>query len=336
MNSKPPQTSFEPIGFPSRVELVTTPTPLEDGGLLQSGAHLWVKRDDLTGLGAGGNKGRKLEFLCAEALEFHADCLVTVGAAQSNHCRMTAAAGARLGLDTHLVLAGHEPKKLEGNQLLSKMFGATLHHTGYDDSQWKELELFRSALTEDLRSQGKRPHSLPIGGSTPMGALGYWRAFDELMHQSREHGFTPDVIIHTSSSGGTHAGLLAGFSHARAQQQPHCPIIAIGVAKGVALSEHSVLQLTQDALTLAGSSAQVSLSDVRIDSRFLGDGYAIPTHAADMATQWAAQRGAWILDSVYTAKGFSGLLGLDAQGSFLPSHHVVFIHTGGLPSVFAH
>jgi 1-aminocyclopropane-1-carboxylate deaminase/D-cysteine desulfhydrase-like pyridoxal-dependent ACC family enzyme len=336
MSSQPGHHSFNTTGFPPRIELTTTPTPLEHGGPLPSGAQLWVKRDDLTGLGAGGNKGRKLEYLCAEALAQNADCLVTVGAAQSNHCRMTAAAGARLGLETHLVLAGSRPAQLEGNQLLSHMFGATLHHTGFDDAQWKELESFRSALTDDLRSQGRRPHSIPIGGSTPMGALGYWRAFDEIMSQCQQQGFTPDVIIHTSSSGGTHAGLIAGLAYARSQLRPHCPIIAIGVAKGAALTAHSVLQLAQNTLLLTTSDALIDLSDVQIESRFLGDGYAVPTDAGTAATHWAAQRGAWILDSVYTAKGFSGLLGLDAEGVFSASQNVVFIHTGGLPSVFAH
>lgn len=336
MNDEPQQAPPRKISLPPRIELTTTPTPLEDGGSLPSGAQLWVKRDDLTGLGAGGNKGRKLEYLCAEALAHNADCLVTVGAAQSNHCRMTAAAGARLGLETHLVLAGHHPAQLEGNQLLSHMFGATLHHTGFDDSQWKELESYRSALTNDLRSQGRRPHSIPIGGSTPTGALGYWRAFDELMSQCQQQGFIPDVIIHTSSSGGTHAGLLAGLAHARSHLRPHCPIIAIGVAKGVALTAHSVFQLAQNTLLLAASDAPIELSDVQIDSRFLGDDYAVPTEAGVAATRWAAHRGAWILDAVYTAKGFSGVLGLDAEGMFLPSQNVVFIHTGGLPSVFAH
>lgn len=336
MNSESDQAPIEMMGFPPHIALTTTPTPLENGGRLPSGAQLWVKRDDLTGLGAGGNKGRKLEFLCAEALAQNADCLVTVGAAQSNHCRMTAAAGARLGLETHLVLAGHTPAKLEGNQLLSHLFGAKLHHTGCDDSQWKELESYRSALTDDLVRQGKRPHSIPIGGSTPVGALGYWRAFDELMQQCTQQGFTPDAIIHTSSSGGTHAGLIAGRAHARSQSQPHCPIIAIGVAKGVALTADSVLQLAKSTLALATSSAPVELSDVHIDSRFLGEGYAIPTEAGEAATHWAAGRGAWVLDAVYTAKGFSGVLGLDAEGMFSASQNVVFIHTGGLPSVFAH
>lgn len=336
MSSPSGHDPFDKTRLPPRIELTTTPTPLEHGGPLASGAQLWVKRDDLTGLGAGGNKGRKLEYLCAEALTHNADCLVTVGAAQSNHCRMTAAAGARLGLDTHLVLAGSRPEQLEGNQLLSQMFGATLHHTGCDDAQWKELESYRSALTDDLRSQGRRPHSIPIGGSTPTGALGYWRAFDELITQSQQRGFIPDVIIHTSSSGGTHAGLIAGLAHARSQLRPHCPVIAIAVAKGVALTAHSVFQLAQDTLSLASSDAPIALSDVQIDSRFLGEGYAVPTEAGAAATHWAAHRGAWILDSVYTAKGFSGVLGLDAEGMFSASQNVVFIHTGGLPSVFAH
>ncbi|MFM9094860.1 MAG: pyridoxal-phosphate dependent enzyme, partial [Acidimicrobiaceae bacterium] len=113
----------------NRVTLATLPTPFEDGGELASGSRLWVKRDDLTGLGAGGNKARKLEFLCGDAIQNGAKSLVTVGAAQSNHCRMTAAAGARLGLPTHLVLSGKKPSRLEGNQLLSQMFGAILHHT---------------------------------------------------------------------------------------------------------------------------------------------------------------------------------------------------------------
>ena len=171
---------------PTRIDLVTTPTPLENGGALPSGARLWVKRDDLTGLGAGGNKGRKLEFLCGEAQDARADCLVTVGAAQSNHCRMTAAAGAKLGLETHLVLSGDEPEILEGNQLLSQMFGAIQHHTGIRANDWEALENFRQELTAQLRTQGRTPHSIPIGGSTPANVMSSQRVdwngyFNELM-----------------------------------------------------------------------------------------------------------------------------------------------------------
>lgn len=320
----------------ARVNLVTTPTPLEDGGTLGSGAHLWVKRDDLTGLGAGGNKGRKLEYLCAEAAAKGADCLVTVGAAQSNHCRMTAAAGARLGLATHLVLSGDAPERLEGNQLLSAMFGAVLHHTGHTDSEWDKLEQFRGALTAELTNKGRTPHSIPIGGSTPVGALGYWRAYDEIMHQCGALGFVPDAIVHTSSSGGTHAGLLAGAAHRRHHGASHCPVVAIGVAKGAALTVSSIRDLAMSALSMAGSAATVEDDDVVIDPDHMGPGYAVDTEEARQATTWAATRGAWVLDPVYTAKGVAGLLARDAAGHHGPGQNIVFVHTGGLPSVFAH
>lgn len=319
----------------TRVALATLPTPLEHGGDLPSGATLWVKRDDLTGLGVGGNKARKLEYLCGEALDRNANCLVTVGAAQSNHCRMTAAAGARMGLDVHLVLSGEAPTRLTGNQLLSHMFGATLHHTGIPSSNWAALEEWRLALTEQLTAEGNRPYSIPIGGSTPVGALGYVDAYDEIMQQCDEHDFIPAAILHTSSSGGTHAGLVAGYARARASARPHPPIIAIGVAKGAALSIHSVRTLAQESLALLGSTAPITDADVIIDDRFLGTGYAVPTAAGTAATQWAAHRGAWVLDPVYTAKGFAGLLGRDAESEWSNSQHIVFIHTGGLPAVFA-
>lgn len=319
----------------TRVGLATLPTPLEHGGDLPSGATLWVKRDDLTGLGVGGNKARKLEYLCGEAQNRNANCLVTVGAAQSNHCRMTAAAGACMGLGVHLVLSGDAPAQLTGNQLLSQMFGATLHHTGLASSDWAALEKWRIDLTAQLSADGYQPHSIPIGGSTPVGALGYIDGYDEIMLQCDDHNFIPAAILHTSSSGGTHAGLVAGYARARALGRPHSPIIAIGVAKGVALSIHSVRTLAEESLALLNSTATITDVDIIIDDRFLGDGYALPTTAGTTATQWAAHRGAWVLDPVYTAKGFAGLLGRDAEGEWSNSQHVVFIHTGGLPAVFA-
>lgn len=319
----------------TRVALATLPTPLEHGGELPHGATLWVKRDDLTGLGVGGNKARKLEYLCGEARDHNANCLVTVGAAQSNHCRMTAAAGACMGLKVHLVLSGDAPTRLTGNQLLSQMFGATLHHTGLASSDWAALEQWRLDLTAQLAVDGWRPHSIPIGGSTPVGALGYIDAYDEIMQQCDDRGFIPSAILHTSSSGGTHAGLVAGYARARSSDRPHSPIIAIGVAKGVALNVRRVRTLAEESLALLNCPATIVDADIVIDDRFLGDGYAEPTDAGTAATRWAAHRGAWVLDPVYTAKGFAGLLGRDAEGEWSHSQHVVFVHTGGLPAVFA-
>lgn len=323
-----------------RAGLATLPTPLERGPALPGGGRLWVKRDDLTGLGVGGNKARKLEFLCGEALAAGADTLVTVGAAQSNHCRMTAAAGAVLGLPTHLVLSGDRPGRLVGNQLLSDLFGAHLHMTGARESDWDVLEAARERLVADLERDGHRPFGIPIGGSTPVGALGYLAAFLEVMDQCVTVGIRPATIVVTTSSGGTHAGLVAGRAVWRdlhdhgAVDAPPPTVLAIGVAKGVNADRPDVVELARAALALVdGDDVTVTGADVEIDPAWMGHDYAEPTAAGDAAIGWAARHGAWVLDRVYTGKGMSGLLGHAARGRWADGD-VVFVHTGGLPSVF--
>ena len=319
-----------------RVRLATLPTHLERGPILAGQSQLWVKRDDLTGLGMGGNKARKLEFLCGAAVATGADCLITVGAGQSNHCRMTAAAGAMLGLEVHLVLAGDRPAVLEGNQLLSERFGAHQHFTGARPSEWGLLEIAREDLTEELSAQGLKPYSIPIGGSTAVGALGYIVAYQEIVEQAVALNLSPKTIVFTSSSGGTHAGLVAGRAHMRAigriEVLPN--LLAIGVAKGVVAGFPSVKDLAQESLAIAGLPGEVLDEDVEVDARWLGEDYAIPTDASRAAITWAAHNGAWVLDDVYTAKGMAGLLGNAAQGRWASGDNVIFIHTGGSPEVF--
>jgi len=319
-----------------RVRLATLPTYLERGPVLAGQSGMWVKRDDLTGLGMGGNKARKLEFLCGAAVAAGADCLITVGAGQSNHCRMTAAAGAVLGLEVHLVLAGDRPKVLEGNQLLSERFGAHQHFTGAGPSEWGLLEIAREDLTEELSAQGLKPYSIPIGGSTAVGALGYIVAYREIVEQAQALKISPKTIVFTSSSGGTHAGLVAGRAYLRALATTDVlpNLLAIGVAKGVVAGFPSVKELAQEALTIAGLPGEVVDEDVEVDARWLGDDYAIPTTASRDAITWAAHNGAWVLDDVYTAKGMAGLLGNANQGRWGSGDDVIFIHTGGSPEVF--
>ena len=320
-----------------RARLATLPTPLEAGPRLPVGSgdgpQLWVKRDDLTGLGGGGNKARKLEFLCGDAVASGARALVTVGAAQSNHCRMTAAAGARLGLEVHLVLSGDRPDEVTGNQLLSMLFGAQLHFTGTEESHWGELEMAREALTEQLADDGLRPYAIPIGGSTAVGALGYAAGFIELLDELDAAGLAPSHIVFTSSSGGTHAGLLAGRAAAAHGGRRVPDVVAIGVAKGVNLGLPDVAELANHTLTLMGSTAIVAHEDVEVDTRWIGPDYAVPTDAGDDAIRWAATHGGWLLDRTYSGKGCSGLLGLAAEGRF--GDDVVFVHTGGWPALFA-
>ena len=316
-----------------RAQLATLPTPLEAGPTLDGGPRLWVKRDDLTGLGGGGNKARKLEFLCGEAVATGARSLVTVGAAQSNHCRMTAAAGARLGLETHLVLSGDRPDAATGNQLLSMLFGAQLHFTGAEESHWGELEIAREVVTDQLVADGMAPYAIPIGGSTAVGALGYAAAFLELLDQLDTGGIRPSHVVFTSSSGGTHAGLLAGRAAAAHGGRDVPDVLAIGVAKGVNIGRPDIASLANQTLTLMQSSAIVADEDVHVDASWIGDDYAVPTAAGDAAISWAARHGGWLLDRTYSGKGLSGLLGLAADGRF--GDDVVFVHTGGWPALFA-
>jgi 1-aminocyclopropane-1-carboxylate deaminase/D-cysteine desulfhydrase-like pyridoxal-dependent ACC family enzyme len=318
------------------VTLATLPTPLERGPELPGGVRLWVKRDDLTGLGVGGNKARKLEYLCAEAMAAGARSLVTVGAAQSNHSRMTAAAGARLGLPVHLVLAGDRPERLEGNTALAVLFGAQLHFVGCPDHHWGELEIAREQVTAELVADGLAPQSIPIGGSTPTGAIGYAVAYAELADQCEHAGISPRAIVFTSSSGGTHAGLVAGRVLLRSTGRPETPpVLAIGVAKGVVAGQPDNAEMARETLTMLGADeAVVADDDVEVDDRWLGDEYGVPTRAGDEAIEWAARHGGWVLDRTYTGKGFSGLLGNAAAGRWSAGDDVVFIHTGGVPAVF--
>ena len=316
-----------------RASLATLPTPLEAGPTLDGASRLWVKRDDLTGLGGGGNKARKLEFLCGDAVATGGRSLVTVGAAQSNHCRMTAAAGARLGLETHLVLSGDRPAEVAGNQMLSMLFGAQLHFTGAEESHWGELEIAREAVSDQLVAENLNPYAIPIGGSTAVGALGYAAAFIEVLDQCDAAHVSPSHVVFTSSSGGTHAGLLAGRAAAAHAGRDVPDVVAIGVAKGVNVGRPDIAVLANQTLTLMQSTAIVAPEDVEVDTRWMGDDYAVPTEAGDAAIRWAAQRGGWLLDRTYSGKGCSGLLGLAAEGRF--GSDVVFVHTGGWPALFA-
>ncbi len=317
-----------------RAELATLPTPLERGPLLPGGARLWVKRDDLTGLGMGGNKARKLEHLCGSALAEGADTLVTVGAGQSNHCRMTAAAGARLGLDVHLVLGGPAPERPAGNQLLSALFGARSHHAGTDD--WGELEGPRTSWRRSSARRAGVRSPFPSGAARRSERPVSRRRSLELMEQCAEAGCHPRAVVHASSSGGTHAGLLAGRAAVVAGGEAVPDVVAFAVAKGILLAESYTAELAEETLAHLGMG---DVSSIRPTSAWrasaLGDEYAVPTPEADDALLWAARHGGWVLDRVYTAKAFAGLLSLATAGRWGPGDDVVFWHTGGQPAVFA-
>ena len=248
---------------------------------------------------------------------------------------MTAAAGARLGMEVHLILAGDEPETATGNQLLSSLFGALFHDTGAAESHWGELEIAREALTSQLADDGLAPYSIPIGGSTAIGALGYAAGFVELVDQCADRLMTPSTVVFTSSSGGTHAGMLAGRAALIAADRVVPDVIGIGVAKGVNIGRPDVAELANKTLDLMQlPDVRVDPADVEVDIRWIGDDYAVPAEAGDEAIRWAATNGGWLLDRTYSGKGLSGALGLADEGRFGNSD-VVFVHTGGWPALFA-
>ena len=302
----------------ARFDLAGTPTPLDRADRLAEAiglrpGQLHIKRDDLTKLGVGGNKARKLEFLVADALAQGATTLVTGGAVQSNHVRMTAAAAAVAGLKCVAVLGGQQPATWEGNPVLDLLFGAELVFTGDDYSDDVE-----TAITQ-VASERVGSYSVPLGGSSAVGALGYVVAADELTAE-----MDPDaLVIHAEGSGGTHAGLVAGFGR-------HDQVLAVdvGAVRDVATK---VTSLAAETARLAGRA--VPTGEVQLLTGHVGERYGAPTDAARAAITTAARHAGIVLDPVYSGKAFGGLMHLAATGA-LTDRPVVFIHTGGLPAVF--
>jgi D-cysteine desulfhydrase len=282
-------------------------------------AALWVKRDDLTGLAGGGNKARKLELLIAAALSEGADVVVTGGAGQSNHVRMTAAAAAMHGLEVVAVLAGTEPTRPEGNLVLDRLLGAELAFTGGDFDG--DLGAAIDARAEMLRHAGRRPYAIPLGGSSALGAAGYVEAADEIAEQA-----PPGAVVYVAAStGGTHAGLAAGFGD-------HGRVCGVDVAGLPALADR-VAALADEAAALAGRPPPQGLP--MIVAGQIGDGYGAPTEACREAVALAARTEGLVLDPVYSGKAMAGLIADRRQGALAPDQPVVFLHTGGMPALFA-
>ena len=325
------------FGHLPRASLALLPTPLERGPELPGGQRLWVKRDDLTGLGMGGNKVRKLEFLCGDAVRAGARSLVTVGAAQSNHCRLTAAAGAVLGIEVHLVLSGDRPERPSGNQLLSALFGAQLHYTGAHESHWGELMIAADSLADALRRRRRGPYSIPIGGSTATGALGYAVAFVEMMEQCAAVG-------HRARRRRAH--VVERWHPRRARRRSRAVAVARpSGARGVGDRRGEGRQRRHPRRRRAGRRrdgvarpvGRASSTRPTCSSTPTGSATTTPCRRrpATTAMRWAATTGGWVLDRTYTGKGLAGLLGNAADGRWPRGADVIFVHTGGMPAVFA-
>ncbi len=220
--------------------------------------------------------------------------------------------------------------------MLAELFGAQLHHVGCPPSHWGELEIAREQLTAHLEAQGAAPHSIPIGGSTAVGALGYVVAYIELVEQCRALGMRPRPSCTRRRAAARTPGWwpVGRGSRSLGVRRDLPDVLAIGVAKGVVAGQPDVRSLALDVLALLGVDADVGDDAVEVDPRWLGADYGVPTPAGDEAIRWAALHGGWVLDRTYTGKGFAGLLGNAATGRWRPGAEVVFLHTGGLPAVF--
>ena len=318
------------LEFLHPVALGPFPTPLMPLPRLSAalgGPELWVKRDDLTGLGLGGNKVRKLAFLMADALRRQADVVLTTGARQSNHARQTAAAAAKVGLPCILVLGGEAPATARGNYLLDRLLGAEVRWAGE-----RPLMPALTAEADELRRAGCHPYVIPYGGSNAVGVCGFVAALAELVQQAQARGITFDAIVVASSSGGTQTGLTLG---ARALDYP-ARIVGISIAEKAAPFRRHMAELAAETAALLGLDILLAPEEFHVADGYLGDGYGVVGELERAAIRLAARTEGLLVDPVYTGRALGGLGDLIHRGEFGTGERVLFWHTGGTPALFAY
>jgi 1-aminocyclopropane-1-carboxylate deaminase/D-cysteine desulfhydrase-like pyridoxal-dependent ACC family enzyme len=317
------------VAFP-RFPLLDGPSPLAPlprfSAALGGGVEIWIKREDLLPIAFGGNKLRNLEFIVGAALAEGADCLVTSGRRWSNHARLTAAAGARAGLDAHLVLSGPPTEPPNPGVRLDRLLGATVHLAISDERSERESLLER--VVADLRTAGRRPYVIGVGGSGPVGALGQVLAGLESVEDCAARGFAPDDLIVPSATGGTQAGLLVGLRSAGLATTVH----GFAVARRDGELRPAIGALLSELATLPGLAA-VAAVEILLDDSQLGPGYGRRTRSAEEAARLLARTEGILVDPIYTAKALAGLVALARSGA-LDGRRAVFWHAGGLPGLF--
>jgi D-cysteine desulfhydrase family pyridoxal phosphate-dependent enzyme len=309
------------------VPLAPAPTPVEEmprlAAVLGTGARLLVKRDDTIGFAFGGNKVRKMRYVAAEALRQKADALITSGGVQSNHARVTAAAAAKLGLKCILVANGAAPDRPTANALLDRLLGADVRYVEARADRAPAME----QAAEELRRAGHTPFVIPIGASTPLGAAGYVHAVGEMLEQID----APDVIVHSTSSGGTQAGLAAGCALAGISTR----VVGISADEPSASLERDIRGILDGLTALLDVDRDLSTVALHVDDRFVGLGYGVPTHESREAVDLAARTEAIFLDHTYTAKAMAGLIAALRSGEIAAGQTVLFWHTGGQVGLFS-
>lgn len=320
----------------SRRGYVKEPTPIEPldnfSKAIGSGTRFWVKRDDLLPGCGGGNKTRKLDFCFADALDQGADCVITCGAVQSNHCRLTLSWAVKEGLDCYLVLEervadSYDPKS-SGNNLLFQLMGVSgITVVPGDLDMMAEMQ-----KVADQLSKTKTPYIIPGGASNPLGATGYVACAQETMQQLFEMGLQIDHIVVPSGSAGTHAGMVVGIEGSNG----NIPISGINVSRKRADQEQLVHDLAVRTAEHVGVTQGISRKSVTCFDDYVGPGYSRPTPEMVAAVKQLASTEAILLDPVYSGKAMAGLIDLEQKGRFSDCHNVLFLHTGGSPALFAY
>jgi len=297
------------------------------------GPNIYIKRDDLLGLTAGGNKTRKLEFLVAEALAQGADTLITCGAIQSNHCRLTLAAAVKEGLKCRLVLEERVPgsyrPQASGNNFLFNLLGVEqVKVVPAGASLLAEME----AVADELAAAGRKGYVIPGGGSNPLGALGYVACAQEILAQTFDLGLDIQTILCASGSAGTQAGLVTGVQGCNL----NVPVLGINVSRTKQAQEELVYGLVQATAEQVGLSTAVPRETVICFGDYVGPGYSLPTPGMAEAVQLLARTEGILLDPVYTGKAMAGLIDLVRKGYFERDSNILFVHTGGSPALYVY
>ena len=311
-------------------------TPIEKLTRLSAeldGPTIYVKRDDLLGLMGGGNKTRKLEFLVADALSHGADTLITCGAVQSNHCRLTLAAAVKEGMKCRLVLEerveGSYNPEASGNNFLFRLLGVEkIKVVPGGSNMMKEMQ----DVADDVTAEERKAYIIPGGGSTPIGATGYVACAEEILAQAFEKGLRIDHIVCASGSAGTHAGLVAGFYG----NNSDIPVIGVNVSRTKNEQEELVHDLVQSTAAHVGIKSSIPKEAVVCFDEYVGPGYSLPTPEMVEAVRMLAMTEGILIDPVYTGKAMSGLIDLIRKEYFSKDENVLFVHTGGSPAIYAY
>ncbi len=322
--------------FPRR-GYVKNATPIESlpnfSKALGGNVNIYIKRDDLLPGCAGGNKTRKLDFCIADALEQGADTLITCGAVQSNHARLTLSWAVHEGLDCHLVLEervkGSYDPDASGNNFLFKLLGASSITVVPGGSPMLEA---MESVAQKLREQGKKPYVIPGGASNSIGALGYAACAQECMGQLFHMGLNIHTMVVPSGSAGTHAGIVTGMYG----NNTNIPVLGMNVSRPKGVQEELVHKLVKETAERIGLMQDIPDSAVTCFGEYVGPGYSLPTESMVEAVQLLACTEAILLDPVYSGKAMSGLIDQVREGTFPRGSNVLFLHTGGSPALYAY